>query len=201
MNDPEKQPEEARLHVTALLVASERALNNALDELGFAEDDDRIVEHEARLAFVTCTHETDCDDLFALIAELAARGESWELQFRIDTGKEKAIYQNLARHRPVEAFDIAVSEQTAEPSDDVPAHDLETDGGRAAFKRAVKNVNGGDVFATIAPTRDGRAFARILKRSPRRVLVAAVASDEAKLRGAIREYLPTVMFSVDMKPG
>ena len=65
------------LHVTVLLVASRRALDIALNELGFLEDDDRIIEHDGRLAFLTCTHETDCDDLFALISELSARGESW----------------------------------------------------------------------------------------------------------------------------
>ena len=32
------------IHVTAVLVASVRAMSNALDALGFAEDDDRIVE-------------------------------------------------------------------------------------------------------------------------------------------------------------
>ena len=31
------------IHVTAVLVASVRAMSNALDALGFAEDDDRIV--------------------------------------------------------------------------------------------------------------------------------------------------------------
>jgi len=82
----EKEPAESgrRLHVTTLLVASRRALDNALSELGFAEDDDRIVEHDGRLAFLTCSHEEDCDDMFALISELSSRGESWELQSRID---------------------------------------------------------------------------------------------------------------------
>jgi hypothetical protein len=53
----EKDPAESgrRLHVTTLLVASRRALDNALSELGFAEDDDRIVEHDGRLAFLTCS--------------------------------------------------------------------------------------------------------------------------------------------------
>src|SRR6266536_407660 len=60
----EKEAPEAarRLHVTVLLVASRRALDNALEELGFAEDDDRVIEHDGRLAFLTCTHEEDCDD-------------------------------------------------------------------------------------------------------------------------------------------
>ena len=88
-----------RLHVTVLLVASRRALDMALNELGFLEDDDRVIEHDGRLAFLTCTHETDCDDLFALISELSARGESWELQSRIDTEGGRVIYQSLSRHR------------------------------------------------------------------------------------------------------
>ena len=47
----EKEPAESgrRLHVTTLLVASRRALDNALAELGFADDDDRVVEHDGRL--------------------------------------------------------------------------------------------------------------------------------------------------------
>src|SRR5436305_520278 len=63
--DPSR--ETAKLHVSTLLVASERALVNALDELGFAENDDRVIEHEGRFAFITCSHDADCDDLFALI--------------------------------------------------------------------------------------------------------------------------------------
>ena len=108
----EKDPAEGgrRLHVTMLLVASRRALDNALAELGFPEDDDRIVEHDGRLAFLTCTHEDDCDDMFALITELSARGESWELQSRIDTEADRAIYQSFARYRPVEAVDAAVED-------------------------------------------------------------------------------------------
>src|ERR1700756_2542084 len=111
----EKDPAESgrRLHVTTLLVASRRALDNALAELGFPEDDDRVVEHDGRLAFLTCSHEEDSDDLFALITELSARGESWELQSRIDTEPGRAIYQSLSRHRPVEAGDAAVEEETA----------------------------------------------------------------------------------------
>ncbi len=67
---------EPPMHVAAVLVASARAMGNALDELGFPEDDDRIVEMNGRLGFVTCSHERDSDDLFALIAELSARGET-----------------------------------------------------------------------------------------------------------------------------
>ena len=112
--------------MTVLLVASRRALDNALGELGFAEDDDRVIEHDGRLAFLTCTHEEDCDDLFALITELSARGESWELQSRIDTEAGRPIYQSLARHRPVEAVDAAVEEEPEPETPKTPLLDVET---------------------------------------------------------------------------
>ena len=51
--EAEKDAPEAgtRLHVTVLLVASRRALDMALNELGFLEDDDRVIEHDGRLAY------------------------------------------------------------------------------------------------------------------------------------------------------
>ncbi|HTT79274.1 MAG TPA: hypothetical protein VMF86_06310 [Stellaceae bacterium] len=197
----EKDAPEAtgRLHVTVLLVASRRALDNALNELGFAEDDDRVIEHEGRLAFLTCTHEEDCDDLFALITELSTRGESWELQSRIDTEAGRAIYQSLARHRPVEAVEATVDEE-AEPDAEAPAFDAETTEGLQALKRALRRIEPADVFATIRPGPEGRATARILRRGSRRLLAAATASDEATLRGILRELLPNVMLDVAMKP-
>ncbi len=197
----EKEAPEAigRLHVTVLLVASRRALDNALNELGFAEDDDRVIEHEGRLAFLTCTHEEDCDDLFALITELSTRGESWELQSRIDTEAGRAIYQSLARHRPVEAVEATVDEE-AEPETEAPAFDAETGEGLQALKRALRRVEPAEVFATIRPGPEGRATARILRRTSRRLLAAATATDEATLRGILRELLPNVMLDVAMKP-
>src|SRR4029079_1439328 len=140
-----------RLHVTVLLVASRRALDNALGELGFAEDDDRVIEHDGRLAFLTCTHEEDCDDLFALITELSARSESWELQSRIDTEAGRAVYQSLARHRPGEAIDAAGDEDDAPHNAEAPAHDVETAEGLAALKRLLRRVEPAEVFATIRP--------------------------------------------------
>src|SRR5579864_5105063 len=189
-----------RLHVTVLLVASRRALDMALNELGFLEDDDRVIEHDGRLAFLTCTHETDCDDLFALISELSARGESWELQSRIDTEAGRAIYQSLARHRPVEAIDAVVEEEAEPETGEVAAHNVETTEGVQELKRVLRRVEPADAFATIRPDRDGRATARILRRGSRRLLAAATASDEATLRGVIREILPNVMLDVAMKP-
>jgi hypothetical protein len=188
------------LHVTVLLVASRRALDNALGELGFAEDDDRIIEHDGRLAFLTCTHEEDCDDLFALVAELSARGESWELQSRIDTEAGRAIYQSLSRHRPVEAIDAAVDEEDEPDSGEAPPHDVESSEGLQALKRLLRRVEPAEAFATIRPGRDGRATARILRRGSRRLVAAASASDEATLRGVLREILPNVMLDVAMKP-
>lgn len=201
MSDGKPQAEPARsYHVTALLVASERALNNALDELGFAEDDDRVIEHEGRLAFLTCSHEKDSDDLFALIAELAARGESWELQFRIDTDEKRAIFQTLSRHRPVEATEMPLSEESEEATPDVPVQDLDEEAGRTAFARAVKRIDAGAVFATLRPGPGDRASAWIIERGSRRVLAAAAAADETTLRTTLRELLPRIMFDVAMRP-
>ncbi len=198
----EKQAPEPgrRLHVTVLLVASRRALDNALSELGFAEDDDRVIEHDGRLAFLTCTHEEDCDDLFALITELSARSESWELQSRIDTEAGRAVYQSLARHRPVEAIDSAVDEDVEPDAGEPAALDAETAEGLQALKKLLRRVEPAEVFATIRPGREGRATARILRRGTRRLLAAATASDEATLRGVLREILPNVMLDVAMKP-
>lgn len=196
--DPSR--ETSRLHVSTLLVASERALVNALDELGFAETDDRVIEHEGRFAFITCSHDADCDDLFALISELAARGETWELQFRIDTGDGRAIFQRFARHQPVEAIDAMVPPEPAPQGADVPAHDLDTEKGRAALAKALNRVDPAEVFVTLHSTSAGRATAIIIRRNPRGAIAAAEGADEASLRTAIREMLPTVMFSVAMKP-
>src|SRR5579863_3139501 len=134
------------LHVTVLLVASRRALDMALNELGFAEDDDRVIEHDGRLAFLTCTHEADCDDLFALISELSARGESWELQSRIDTETGRAIYLSLARYRPVEAIDAVVEEEAEPESTELPVYDIETPDGLQSLKRVLKRVEPADAF-------------------------------------------------------
>lgn len=199
MDAPDASPESARLHVSTLLVASERALTNALDELGFADDDDRVIEHEGRLAFVTCSHDTDCDDMFALISELAARGETWELHFRVDTSEGRAIFQRLARHQPVEAVD-AVLPPEAGPAEELPTHDLDTEAGRKALRKALARIDPGEVFVTIGSNTAGRATAMVLRRSPRGALAMAQGSDEASVRSALREILPTVMFSVAMKP-
>jgi hypothetical protein len=200
MDAADSSRENAKLHVSTLLVASERALNNALDELGFADDDDRIIEHEGRLAFITCSHDPDCDDLFALVSELAARGETWELQFRIDTGEGRAVFQRLARHQPVEAVDAVLPPETAQAADDLPLHDLDTDAGRADLKKALRRIDPAEVFVTIGPSPAGRATALVLRRNPRGALARAEGADEASVRAAIREILPTVMFAVAMKP-
>ncbi|MGH6983250.1 MAG: hypothetical protein ACREEI_03370 [Stellaceae bacterium] len=200
MDATEPSRESANLHVSTLLVAPERALNNALDQLGFANNDDRVIEHEGKLAFITCSHDADCDDMFALIAELAARGESWELQFRVDTGEGRAIFQRLSRHQRVEAVDSAVPVETDETASDLPTHDLDSDAGRRELARAVDRVDSAEIFVSIGSHPKGHATAVILRRNPRRALFVASGSDEASLRAAIREKLPTVMFAVTMKP-
>jgi len=195
-DEPQDSP---KLHVSTLLVASERALNNALDQLGFAETDDRVIEHEGQLAFLTCSHDNDCDDLFALIAELAARGESWELQFRIDTTAGRAVFQRLARHHRIEAVDAELPPEP-ETAADLPIHDLDTDAGKSALKKALKRLDAAGTFVTMSSHASGRATATILKRNPRQALAQASAGDEAHLRAAIREILPTIMFAVTMMP-
>jgi hypothetical protein len=131
---------------------------------------------------------------------LSARGDSWELQSRIDTEVGRAIYQSLARHRPVEAVDATVDEDDEPDPAEAPALDVETGEGLQALKRLLRRVEPAEVFATIRPERDGRATARVLRRGSRRLLAAASASDEATLRGVLREILPNVMLDVAMKP-
>src|SRR5260370_2565508 len=127
MSTEETARQEIKRHVMTLLVASHRALNNALDDLGFEENDDRVVEHDGRLAFVTCSHEPDCDDLFALIAELAARGENWELLSRIDGEGKEVTFHSLARQRPVEAIQTELAEETATAAEAaIAVHNLHT---------------------------------------------------------------------------
>ncbi len=199
MEPADEKAESAKLHVSTLLIASERALNNALDQLGFAENDDRVIEHEGQLAFITCSHDVDCDDLFALISELAARGESWELQFRIDTEEGRAVFQRLSRHARVEAVNAELPPESDAPSD-LPVHDLDKEPGRAALKKLLKRVDPAASFAIVASKKSGRASATIFRRSPRQALALAEAADEASLRTAIRELLPNIMFSVTMMP-
>jgi len=199
MEPADEKAEGPKLHVSTLLIASERALNNALDQLGFAENDDRVIEHEGQLAFITCSHDADCDDLFALIAELAARGESWELQSRIDTEEGRAVFQRLARHSRVEAVNAELPPET-ENASDLPVHDLDKETGRAALKKLLKRVDPAASFATVTSTKSGRASAIIFRRTPRQALAMAEVADEASVRGAIRELLPNIMFAVTMMP-
>jgi hypothetical protein len=200
MDAPDASRDNARLHVSTLLIATSRALNNALDQLGFGENDDRVIEHEGKLAFIVCSHDADCDDLFALITELSARGESWELQFRIDTGENRAIFQRLSRHDRVEAVDSPLPPETDEETRGLPSHNLDGESGRAGLRRILKKTDPAEVFVTIGSNPAGRAAATILRRNPRRALALAEGADEASLRAAIRELLPTVMFAVTMKP-
>ncbi len=196
--DPSR--ETSRLHVSTLLVASERALVNALDELGFAENDDRVIEHEGRFAFITCSHDPDCDDLFALITELAARGETWELQFRIDTSESRAIFQRFSRHQPVEAVEAPVPPEPPPSTGDLPMLDLDTEEGKSQLTKTLSRIDPAEVFVTLGLTPAGRAVAVIVRRNPRGAIVSAEGADESSLRASIREILPTVMFSVAMKP-
>ncbi|HEX3501590.1 MAG TPA: hypothetical protein VHT04_19920 [Stellaceae bacterium] len=201
MSTDETPRPETKRHVMTLLVASHRALNNALDDLGFEENDDRVVEHDGRLAFVTCSHEPDCDDLFALIAELAARGENWELLSRID-GEGKAVtFHSLARQRPVEAVDTELTEEpTTADEADLAVQDLDTEAGVAQLRSELSRLDPATLFVSLGSGADGQVVARVVQRTPRRTLAIAKGPDEARMRNAIREILPTVMFDIAMMP-
>ena len=199
----EAPPTKAPLHVSAVLVASERALLNALDALGFPEEDDRLVQQEGRLGFITCSHERDCDDLYALIGELSARNETWEIEFAVDVGPGRALFHTLARHRPVGAVEQEVEPHEEEAAGNAAtgaAHDLDNNAERDALARKMQRVKTA-VFAEIGSGEDGRARARILQRNPRRLLADATAADEPKLRAALREIMPNIMFSLSRRPG
>src|SRR5205814_1140491 len=80
------------------------------------------------------------------------------------------------------------------------ANDVESGEGLHALKKALRRIEPAEAFATIRPGRDGRVTARILRRGSRRLIASASASDEATLRGVLREILPNVMLDVAMKP-
>src|SRR6266849_5989738 len=141
MSIEETTRQETKRHVMTLLVASHRALNNALDDLGFEENDDRVVEHDGRLAFVTCSHEAD----------------------------------------------LAV-------------HDLDSEVGVEQLRGELSRLDPATLFVSLGAGADGQVVARVVQRTPRRTLAIAKGPDEARMRNAIREILPTVMFDIVMKP-
>src|SRR5512134_4000667 len=167
------------IHVTAVLVASVRAMSNALDALGFAEDDDRMVEQDGRFGFVTCSHEHDCDDMFALIAELS--GETWEIQFQADLAPDRVLSHTLSRHRSIVAHEQQLLAHSGEVAGSkgpgLPVQDLDTSQGKNEFRRAMRGVKPTDVFAEIGAGPEGRARASIVRRNPRRVLAEAASSE------------------------
>ena len=191
------------IHVTAVLVASVRAMSNVLDALGFAEDDDRIVEQDGRLGFVTCSHEHDCDDMFALIAELSSSGETWEIQFQADLAPDRLLSHTLSRHRSIVAHEQQVVPHIGDGAGprepELPVQDLDTSQGKNDLQRAMRGVKPTDVFAEIGTSPDGRARASIVRRNPRRVLAEAVGADEPSLRAALREAIPKLIFTVSRR--
>jgi hypothetical protein len=190
------------IHVTAVLVASVRAMSNALDALGFAEDDDRIVEQDGRFGFVTCSHEHDCDDMFALIAELSSSGETWEIQFQADLALGRVLSHTLSRHQSLVAHEQHVVPHTGDGAGskgpELPVQDLDTSQGKNDFQRAMRGVKPTDVSRKSGGP-DGRARASIVRRNPRRVLAEAAGADEPSLRAALREAIPKLIFTVSRR--
>jgi hypothetical protein len=190
------------IHVTAVLVASVRAMSNALDSLGFAEEDNRIVEQDGRFGFVTCSHEQDCDDMFALIAELSSSGETWEIQFQADLAPGRVLSHTLSRHRSIVAHEQVLPhsrDEAVSKDPELPVQDLDTSQGKNDFQRAMRGVKPTDVFAEIGAGPDGRARAIIVRRNPRRVLAEAAGADEPSLRAALREAIPKLIFTVSRR--
>jgi hypothetical protein len=190
------------IHVTAVLVASVRAMSNALDSLGFAEEDNRIVEQDGRFGFVTCSHEQDCDDMFALIAELSSSGETWEIQFQADLAPGRVLSHTLSRHRSIVAHEQVLPhsrDEAVSKDPELPVQDLDTSQGKNDFQRAMRGVKPTDVFAEIGAGPDGRARASIVRRNPRRVLAEAAGADEPSLRAALREAIPKLIFTVSRR--
>ena len=179
------------------------ALSNALDALGFAEDDDRIVEQDGRLGFVTCSHEHDCDDMFALIGELSSSGETWEIQFQADLAPDRVLSHTLSRHRSIVAHEQQLLAHSGEVAGsegpELPVQDLDTSQGKDEFRRAMRGVKPTDVFAEIGAGPDGRARASIVQRNPRRVLAEVAGADEPSLRAALREAIPKLIFTVSRR--
>ena len=191
------------IHVTAVLVASERAMLNALDALGFPEEDDRIVEQDGRFGFVTGSHEHDCDDMFALIGELSSSGETWEIQFQAHLAPDRVLSHTLSRHRSIVAHEQQLLAHSGEVAGSegpgLPVRDLDTSQGKNDFRRAMRGVKPTDVFAEIGAGPDGRARASIVRRNPRGVLAEAAGADEPSLRAALREAIPELIFTVSRR--
>ena len=85
-------------------------------------------------------------------------------------------------------------------TEDLPTHDLDTDAGRKSLRKALGRIDPAEVFVTIGSNPAGRATAIVAAPQSARRPRQAQGADEASVRGAIREILPTVMFSVAMKP-
>src|SRR6185437_13275313 len=132
---------------------------------------------------------------------LASRGENWELVSRIDGEGREVTFHSLARHRPVEAVETELPEENSAADDgDAPVHDLDSDAGAKALRGELGRLDPATLFVSVGPGSGDQVMARIMQRTPRRTLVIAKARDEARLRNAIREVLPTVMFDLSMRP-
>ena len=128
-------------------------MSNALDALGFAEEDDRIVEQDAWLRDVLAR--TRCDDMFALIAELSSSGETWKIQFRADLAPDRLLSHTLNRHRSIVAHEQQVVPQSGDGAGskgpELPVQDLDTSQGKNEFRRAMRGVSRPTFSRRLAP--------------------------------------------------
>jgi hypothetical protein len=192
--------EPVKLHVATILVASRRALGNALDALGFAEDDDRVIEHDGRIGFVTCSHTDDADDMYAIIAELVRSQETWEIHTRVDLEDGTAVFNTLARHESPAAARAEVREELELDDERASELDLEPKDGVKRLRKFLKGVAPETVFIEIRSAAGGRAAGAIILKSSRQVIARAVAPDERQLAARIMEALPGAILSIPGRP-
>ena len=70
----------------------------------------------------------------------------------------------------------------APPSADLPAHDLDTEKGRAALKKALTRVDPAEVFVTLGSNAPAAPPPPSSRRNPRGAIACAEGADEASLR-------------------
>ena len=95
-----------------------------------------------RLRDVLAQH--DCDDMFALIAELSSSGETWKIQFQADLAPDRVLSHTLNRHRSIVAHEQQVvphsGDEAGSKGPELPVQDLDTSQGKNDFRRAMRGV-------------------------------------------------------------
>jgi hypothetical protein len=77
-------------------------------------------------------------------------------------------------------------------------HDLDTEAGAKTLRTVLKRLDPATLFVSVGSGANDQVMARVVQRAPRRTIAIARGRDEARIRNAIREILPTVMFDLAM---